>query len=357
MPQQWSGEIVCLRCNHKNTADALKCAWCGAPLSPDVTTIRINRSAVEPRPTDVPRPTESAEGFSLYIAGEVQPLTISGRDRFILGRLTKEEEPTIVDLTPYNAGLLGVSRRHARIMLAEGAPTIEDLGSTNGTWLNEKRLPAHTPSLLHNGDQVRLGQLIVFVYFASQPARQILLLKDQQATVQAAQQATPHYLATNVSPYLKAIIGIQYVIDELHERAPTQVDIETIDVDVQNAVIRVRLGGAQEAIALVHAEVPSWKRQHSGLIRRLQALEDTAPAQPEEERLEQEKLQQELHEAQIELAKTLIGKIKGEAFAGNGHTFVEQLLPHLHTLALSTLEIYANDRRPDRPDSWQTTVL
>jgi hypothetical protein len=47
------------------------------------------------------------------------------------------------------------SSRHARILLRGGAVVIEDLGSTNGTYLNEELLAG--VAALHNGDRVRIG--------------------------------------------------------------------------------------------------------------------------------------------------------------------------------------------------------
>ncbi|HEY1450907.1 MAG TPA: FHA domain-containing protein [Solirubrobacteraceae bacterium] len=47
------------------------------------------------------------------------------------------------------------SSRHARIFEQAGAVVIEDLGSTNGTYLNEEVLQSPRP--LHPGDRVRIG--------------------------------------------------------------------------------------------------------------------------------------------------------------------------------------------------------
>jgi DNA-binding winged helix-turn-helix (wHTH) protein len=53
------------------------------------------------------------------------------------------------------------SRRHARIVLDGTAAVIEDLGSKNGTWINERPVTAPTP--LQDGDAVRIGTtLLVF---------------------------------------------------------------------------------------------------------------------------------------------------------------------------------------------------
>ena len=47
------------------------------------------------------------------------------------------------------------SSRHALVYEQAGSVVIEDLGSTNGTYLNEELL--ETPRPLHSGDRVRIG--------------------------------------------------------------------------------------------------------------------------------------------------------------------------------------------------------
>ena len=47
------------------------------------------------------------------------------------------------------------SSRHARLMRQGGIIVLEDLGSTNGTYLNEELLTGPQP--LHRGDRVRIG--------------------------------------------------------------------------------------------------------------------------------------------------------------------------------------------------------
>jgi pSer/pThr/pTyr-binding forkhead associated (FHA) protein len=45
---------------------------------------------------------------------------------------------------------------HARLSARDGAWYAEDLGSTNGTFLNDRRIQA--PVEVHAGDVVRLGK-------------------------------------------------------------------------------------------------------------------------------------------------------------------------------------------------------
>ncbi|MEV4842848.1 FHA domain-containing protein [Micromonospora matsumotoense] len=49
-----------------------------------------------------------------------------------------------------------LSRRHAEVRLTEDGVVLVDLGSTNGTWLNDRRITDAEP--LTDGDVIRLGR-------------------------------------------------------------------------------------------------------------------------------------------------------------------------------------------------------
>jgi pSer/pThr/pTyr-binding forkhead associated (FHA) protein len=55
-----------------------------------------------------------------------------------------------------------VSRKHARLTLQTGAYVIEDLGSTNGTFVNSQRLIG--PHMLRPGETIMLGEKISLEY-------------------------------------------------------------------------------------------------------------------------------------------------------------------------------------------------
>ena len=54
-----------------------------------------------------------------------------------------------------------ISRRHVLIEVQDPRLFLEDLGSTNGTYLNGKRMSAPAP--LRRGDRVQAGNLVVEV--------------------------------------------------------------------------------------------------------------------------------------------------------------------------------------------------
>jgi hypothetical protein len=51
-----------------------------------------------------------------------------------------------------------VSRRHARLTIDDQRAVLEDLGSKNGTYVNDERV--NGPTLVAEGDQVRIGSLL-----------------------------------------------------------------------------------------------------------------------------------------------------------------------------------------------------
>ncbi|WP_165244965.1 diguanylate cyclase [Paludisphaera soli] len=63
-----------------------------------------------------------------------------------------------------------VSRRHAALTVDEdGAAWLTDLGSSNGTLLDGKRIPPHKPARLEDGSRVQLGGSIILKYVSLDP--------------------------------------------------------------------------------------------------------------------------------------------------------------------------------------------
>ena len=54
-----------------------------------------------------------------------------------------------------------VSQNHARIQRRDGRLWLEDLGSTNGTYLNSNVVTS--PALLHKGDRIQVGRTVLEV--------------------------------------------------------------------------------------------------------------------------------------------------------------------------------------------------
>ncbi len=57
---------------------------------------------------------------------------------------------------------LAVSQRHAEITYANGCYLLRDLGSRNGTFLNDNRLEPYSVLIINPGDQIRIGTVMVY---------------------------------------------------------------------------------------------------------------------------------------------------------------------------------------------------
>jgi len=101
----------------------------------------------------------------LVVAGSGAEFDLAGKSEVLIGR----EDPISgifpqIDLTPHGGEVGGVSRRHARLMLRNGQWLIEDLNSTNFTFVNNQRLAPGAPLALKDGDQIRMGRVVLAFY-------------------------------------------------------------------------------------------------------------------------------------------------------------------------------------------------
>jgi len=95
----------------------------------------------------VGQPRAAAAAFSLLWNGRLLPLA-EGEN--IAGRGI--ECSLVIEAT-------SVSRRHARFVISAGSASVEDLGSTNGTFVNDA--PVSSVTALQDGDVVTLGKAVM----------------------------------------------------------------------------------------------------------------------------------------------------------------------------------------------------
>jgi pSer/pThr/pTyr-binding forkhead associated (FHA) protein len=81
------------------------------------------------------------------------------------GELLKKQDGVVFGRLPRYCHLTfdndSISRRHARFRLAAGTLTIEDLGSTNGTAVDGRKLEPYRPVDLKEGSRLSLGEIKV----------------------------------------------------------------------------------------------------------------------------------------------------------------------------------------------------
>ena len=72
-----------------------------------------------------------------------------------------------IDLTPVDNNR-SVSRRHAKIVRqGDGYAVLEEVGTVNGTFVNEQRIPTGVPVPIVNGDALKIGLIQMKVVFES----------------------------------------------------------------------------------------------------------------------------------------------------------------------------------------------
>jgi CRP-like cAMP-binding protein len=70
-----------------------------------------------------------------------------------------------VDLTPVDTNR-SVSRRHAKIIRSgTDYHVLEEVGTVNGTYVNDQRIPTGVPVTLHNGDLLKIGLVAMKAVF------------------------------------------------------------------------------------------------------------------------------------------------------------------------------------------------
>ncbi len=142
--------MKCKECQAENIEGALFCEECGAKLD----------GVAEP----LEAMAETGEVELVLKSSDGSEVEIPAKDEVVIGR----EDPISdifpdVDLTGLGGMENGVSRKHAVIHRSGKDVTVEDMGSTNGTYINKKRIQAHMPQAIKPGDEIRFGKLALTV--------------------------------------------------------------------------------------------------------------------------------------------------------------------------------------------------
>jgi pSer/pThr/pTyr-binding forkhead associated (FHA) protein len=148
--------LFCNNCGHRNPANSNFCSSCGAPLDVVREEQTITFHPVDPlQETTAPADEAVVSLADLPAGGAVlvvragpqaglkvlltQPLTRLGRH--------PDSDVFLDDIT--------VSRRHSEIERRNGVFEVRDVGSLNGTYLNQKRVER---APIHNGDELQVGK-------------------------------------------------------------------------------------------------------------------------------------------------------------------------------------------------------
>ncbi|WP_426572863.1 FHA domain-containing protein [Aquihabitans sp. McL0605] len=150
-------DVFCSNCGHANQAGSNFCSSCGQPLE-----------RVDEEPPTITFSLDSESGEELHVdLGSVGP---GGRLVVTRGPNTGAEFDlehviTTAGRHPDSDIFLDdvtVSRRHVEIERTTSGSVVRDVGSLNGTYLNQQRIDGDVP--IHNGDELQVGKFkLLFV--------------------------------------------------------------------------------------------------------------------------------------------------------------------------------------------------
>ena len=158
---------ICPTCGHENAVAAIRCAQCGVAIA------RISPIEVAPPPPEAPagNPTCPHCEATLppdratcpYCGEALRPppcivITWPWGEQPLDRELIVGRDPAASPLADRLAAYDNLSRRHARLRPAAEGLWIEDLGSTNGVFVDERRLTPHQPVLLAASGALRLAK-------------------------------------------------------------------------------------------------------------------------------------------------------------------------------------------------------
>jgi hypothetical protein len=116
--------------------------------------VRRSRNQAPPRPAAPPRPQKPGRGtprFLVVTEGALTGVSIDLTDQQIT--LGRANDATLVVNDDY------ASTHHARIFPQDGQWIVEDLGSTNGTYLDRQKVIRPTP--VQVGVPIRIGKTVL----------------------------------------------------------------------------------------------------------------------------------------------------------------------------------------------------
>jgi hypothetical protein len=159
----------CPQCGRMNAAAEVLCFNCGAIMNQatlGVETVHFGQSGSMGDTTFF-----SAESTLVLVVRStnftfrVMPQKFSHAP--VVGRSDNASFVPDLDLSDQNAAELGVSRMHIELQYdrKENTLTLVDMKSSNGTFINGLRVYPQERRVLRHGDELRLGRLVMHVYF------------------------------------------------------------------------------------------------------------------------------------------------------------------------------------------------
>ncbi len=155
--------IKCPNCGESTNSTKVFCGSCGRSLEPDLTVVQVQGILPTQNSPSVPVPTipsskqlEVHNPILLHLQTRLEIELTSELPIIYIGK-PNDRVPPDIDMTSFPDSDI-VSRVHAAIHIQGDKYYIEDMGSANGTYLNQILLTAKSRHLVKSGDRISLGK-------------------------------------------------------------------------------------------------------------------------------------------------------------------------------------------------------
>jgi hypothetical protein len=272
--------LYCLFCHHQNRRSATSCAHCGARLvsSDDTLAAEVEQQkAAFHSQTNLTRYEQFlrqlAHGvLALFFIGRDDPIILPHLKTLILGRdstqyIQQTAEEKKLDLSGFGRLTHSISRRHAMIVWTADGFTLSDLGSTNGTWLNQEMLQPGKAYHLQSYDQVRLGLFTLMVGFQveKEGMKPVKMVIQGRNTLAAGQHMlTAAFLSGELSPYLQALNELQQVIALCNQHPARELNIQEVSEQQEGVTLTLEL--TKSAWNILRHQLLPWRTTHADFI-------------------------------------------------------------------------------------------
>lgn len=163
--------VTCPNCSKKNRKTEVFCYACGQLLEPPSGQFDTRHFKEADEHTYNPDHFTPDSVLFLEVRSVKQYFEVRPQKQdheLVLGR-SSSNSPMMpdIDLAQFQASDLGVSRLHLAMKFepSDNAIHVHDLGSANGSFINGQRLHTKEKRVLRHGDELRLGRLVLRVYF------------------------------------------------------------------------------------------------------------------------------------------------------------------------------------------------
>ncbi len=263
-------DLICPNCQLPNAQAVTHCQRCGFPLQNNPL---LDRSTLGMPTFPDSSGSVSADDCTAHLTGlshgailflvnindRRERVVFENAQSIMIGRYNDEQDMTFLDMSHLGEVAFGISRRHAQITRQGDHCFIEDLDSTNGTWLNRQRLPPHELFPLSCGDVVYIGPVLKMVIcyhpIAGEEAVTQFILRPTKSDTNEAPSL--QFFSAHIMTYLETIHTVQQLINDYQDHPHQTTTL--ISLHLQDGGYVIALAGAAEAVHLLQTGLNPWQ--------------------------------------------------------------------------------------------------